>query len=812
MTIRTKLTRKRTTSGIPRLILAHKQQKTELEAKQNAIQNYKKEKINEGYTEVSPNTLYKKQGNVTEEQIINPITLEINIKKTTQKAQKDPYSALRKQLRKLEKLKKTQKSAKSQEVIQHHINKIKRTLPETRDFQAKVDTKRLKTLEKKAKDIYDRSMQIMEEGFAYDFGTGIRVPLEDKENEVPRSDDLYTPASRSDLEYQNISKEEKKKFWKEHEERVRKAFDDIERWKLQMEERSEQLESHRADIRSGYPVVDTISGTFQEFGRKALGLGSEFPEFMAFTTVKGVAIGDALINPYTREEIWEEIKSKSILIPPQLLNSFNPLTQEGRGNLYALALYPQAFKNIPTGAKNAINSAVNKVIRTKVPPETVFSESALKGQNLEFAKSPQDILKQFKATKDHTGKLTGAHTTIAKVPKQFEAITGRHSLATGDQGLFITPWGKAQPQFLRLTTQETPLYKISLNPFKDLWNDPKVLKIKFSEVQRIPEHLIQQKGWTQTNEYIRNLNEGTATVTKRAEVGTRGLKDIRKGTREVEAILKPGQLLKRTANQEYTVIRNQAVRIPTYEAYSSKSKPTRAQLFEHNRALKELTRYNNELYSYTGRPTSYYNPYFSSLINYYTNYNKQYKPYNKQYKPYKRDNYSRKPPGAPDYYKDRKRKQKHYFYFDYYKPGGYYEEYTPDDYSYYSEHILNLNLPKKATNKRKLLKFKPKQNKMTISFQPITQHINGQQIPGPNYKTKTEAVQAGMMHVDNTKAHQFRIQKNTVPKGVTSQLQKKYRKLYKFRKHNNKYVEKRYYRFDTPNEKGMNIMPYVFGK
>lgn len=107
---------------------------------------------------------------------------------------------------------------------------------------------------------------------------------------------------------------------------------------------------------------------------------------------------------------------------------------------------------------------------------------------------------------------------------------------------------------------------------------------------------------------------------------------------------------------------------------------------------------------------------------------------------------------------------------------------------------------------------KPKQHSKTITaYQPIYITKQGKEIQGKKYKTKNIATQTAMNITDKYPIIEFMIQKvNAEPNEI--QTGTPYRKIYKFRSTKKTTKEKRYYQYDTKNEKGINIIPFIFAE
>lgn len=99
---------------------------------------------------------------------------------------------------------------------------------------------------------------------------------------------------------------------------------------------------------------------------------------------------------------------------------------------------------------------------------------------------------------------------------------------------------------------------------------------------------------------------------------------------------------------------------------------------------------------------------------------------------------------------------------------------------------------------------------MLIGYKPILYDEKGQYAKHPEvYATYTDAVLSGMHSTDISSFNKF-----TIKKEQTDKFNKppKYKDFNKFKKIGRTYVEKRYNRFDTKNERmgNFNIFPYIF--
>lgn len=120
---------------------------------------------------------------------------------------------------------------------------------------------------------------------------------------------------------------------------------------------------------------------------------------------------------------------------------------------------------------------------------------------------------------------------------------------------------------------------------------------------------------------------------------------------------------------------------------------------------------------------------------------------------------------------------------------------------------------KKITKEQKKRLFKD-QLGLANGYYPVITDVYGRDmIQGFYYPTEQEATSEGMIAVDMTPYERFKVKSKKVNPNMLK-TGRHYRKVYKFRKYKDSYIEKQSFRKDHPREQksNFNLYPYVFAK
>ena len=210
-----------------------------------------------------------------------------------------------------------------------------------------------------------------------------------------------------------------------------------------------------------------------------------------------------------------------------------------------------------------------------VEPSKVFDEGVLADKSMfPMSSSVEFSIKEFTKTRAESGRLKGTHVTPASFSKTTTAGPSK-TPHLEDSGLYITPAGRGSPYFLRLDGMQAD-YSLSLNPFGGWFKKPNIVNIEYDAIGRIPDSLIQKKGFTESNLFLaEQANTGKAFITKRSELGQRGIYNKGLTTSELEAVIPEGALMqslpiagnwlnKLRGFSKYTTFKGKAVPIREY--------------------------------------------------------------------------------------------------------------------------------------------------------------------------------------------------------------------------------------------------------
>lgn len=232
------------------------------------------------------------------------------------------------------------------------------------------------------------------------------------------------------------------------------------------------------------------------------------------------------------------------------------------------------------------------------------------------------------------------------------------------------------------------------------------------------------------------------------------------------------------------------------------NKKIKGEWFLKNSAKQKYTTYN----MYYKLPSKYlteaikYLPYYSKEGTKYLPKEKYKTPYEKYYK----EKYPYQTTYGGYYQKPEPYKGK-YPYKEYYKPYYPYYPYKPGEETKY---FIKYK-PKPEEKKKKITKTKKQEKKKLIKAHiPIYYTETGTQVKGQPYGSHKEAVETAMMKTDQSPFNKFIIEGEKVkPEDVNKGF--KYSKYYKFNRIRGTYHEKRPYRFDTPNERSMDLFKFL---
>lgn len=468
-----------------------------------------------------------------------------------------------------------------------------------------------------------------------------------------------------------------------------------------------------------------------------------------------------------------------------------------------------------------------------IEPEKVYDWDVLREESI-FPKthSPEYSMDQFLKTKDMK-KYQVTHTTSNPLSRETKTIPGKHEKGnTGDIGLYVTPKGRASPWFLKTTGSNIDFYNIDLSAIKRLGQSPRNINVAIRDIKYYPKELISEKGFHGINKYMKSrAGKSEAYISKRSTIGD---------THELEAVVPPETPLKMSkkgtwlqklkGNMQYTKYNNQIIPIYKYHI-PIKSKVYPSTLRSSETSIKDLSKKisqeQSDYYNYMSKrpksinypisaylnPTAatyqspiydrsgleYYKPPLPDLsyVGYDSEMGNRYITYttNEPYIPYLPPKISYTP------------------YIPPYSPG---RPYTPPGKPYHPGNPLYTPgvpyvPPGDPKNTVKHTSTDKQESRMISGWQPILFDELGRILEGRIFDQKYGAESEGMHLTDNTPFNAFYTRrKTTIPANIRRSSHSRLNR--KFRRKGDIFIEKRYHRFDRPNEKGnFNIMPFVFG-
>lgn len=247
---------------------------------------------------------------------------------------------------------------------------------------------------------------------------------------------------------------------------------------------------------------------------------------------------------------------------------------------------------IPIG--KATKFTKNKIVKlgaTEVKTSEVFGEVT--------SKSKADIIKKFEVTKKN-GMYEGVHTTS----KKFTSF-GKTGKRIEDEVVFIADWGSANPSWLGVSKQN---YKWSFNPFKNIGQNPAVIKIPFSKLSELPKKVVSQArviraraGRTAAYKYVnkwysKNAKPSTAYIPLRTEFWETPETQVGIPFKYDVKLKREGNILQRAKGyQEYVKIEGYNIPIKRFQTAESKSRKG-IKISEINQKYKNYYEYGNAKY------------------------------------------------------------------------------------------------------------------------------------------------------------------------------------------------------------------------
>lgn len=181
-----------------------------------------------------------------------------------------------------------------------------------------------------------------------------------------------------------------------------------------------------------------------------------------------------------------------------------------------------------------------------VDPSDVFDAKVLKGKStFPMSNNVDDALQQFQKTKNADG-IVVTHTAPSPIKDTTIGAGPMGAKNMEDVGLYVTPAGRGSPHFLGLS-QDMANVEISYSIFPQA-RKPRVVRVGgVQNVKRIPEPYIQMQGFEESNIYLESqAGSGNVFITKRSEIGMRGLTGKGTGTSELEAVIPKGANIEKT--------------------------------------------------------------------------------------------------------------------------------------------------------------------------------------------------------------------------------------------------------------------------
>lgn len=220
----------------------------------------------------------------------------------------------------------------------------------------------------------------------------------------------------------------------------------------------------------------------------------------------------------------------------------NPASASGA--IAGTVLAPIVISKTGTGVRNVYVKTGSQY----VAPEKVFAGEVLSGES-RFPTS-SNVGQSFK---EFQNVRVGTHTTGEAYSRTTSIKAGgRATAGLEDTGLYISPKSRGSPYFLGVEDAGYYSETVSLNPFKGAFKTPTVVNVAYKNIKRMPESLIRSKGFSDVNVYLqKQAGTGSAFITKRSEIGLRGLKGLGQGTVETEAVIPTGTKISSTPKSSF---------------------------------------------------------------------------------------------------------------------------------------------------------------------------------------------------------------------------------------------------------------------
>jgi hypothetical protein len=240
-------------------------------------------------------------------------------------------------------------------------------------------------------------------------------------------------------------------------------------------------------------------------------------------------IGDEIVNPDEEAEVTFSADFIGTERDPELTLDFRSPTaaritkdvaQSAIQNPVGFGAEALAGAGFGIGASKGLRKAAEvtrdtgvRVVGRKVDPEDVFADK-------NTVDNIDESMRRFQRATDEDGNPV----VQTSAPQRLEGDEAGAGSKPGleDQGIYVTPKGEGNEQFLRITSGESGTSSVTLNPVEALKPEtPQVVEFETQGVRRLPDDVASQPGFDEVERYFeRRDNTGEAFITKRSEVGT----------------------------------------------------------------------------------------------------------------------------------------------------------------------------------------------------------------------------------------------------------------------------------------------------
>lgn len=794
---------KKTPSAIAKRIKEHNQ----TIKKNQAINNYKNQKILEGYTPINNNTLTRttttgKNKSVETITINNDGTINI---KTTNYEQRIPEQrkSNTQEIRKLQKLLKRIRSGQSKVSSEQALNNLKNRIAALRRGQSGYvwSSGKTTTTNEEIPSWQSLGEQYLQETVGQRSDLLTNAPYQQFIKNQIRWYNDKSSVQRPQLPYKSLYNTSMDIFANRHSSipardtiRVINTVEPAKKipWYGKLDVLADKSEQKGgillpAVYGAGQGVIDFGKNTY-ELGKN---VGYELPKYFITTNSE---------NYVTDIQNWFSTLPKNL--QETFLRAGESLrvrpSYSGGWIIGQIAATKGVSEAIPVVTRTGRN-AIIRISREQIPSTAYIPEGV---EGLTTSSSVDDVMQKFLKTKEGR-KLQATHATQSKGIEQSKTVrTGQRQRVKGkpakpeDEGLYVTPKDLTQPHFLGVA--DATEYSFSLNPFKT--PTPRIVEISFDKIKYFPKTILRKAriegnlyDWNAINKYLSSqTGKGTIHITARRTL---------EHTSEPEAIISVGEKFVKLPSNKYIMYKGHAVPITKLKLLKEAE-----EFFYKNKAIdyNKVPKSSYDITRYKTPP--YYSTYgLANENNYYYQKGKKYT-YPTYYNSNYEQNYKKYDIRAGKYTYPNKKGKNYYNLSNYATP--YYRNYRKGSANTTTTYeTVPPTTPKEENDKKKRRINTIKSKDLSGWYAEVFNRL-GKLLQTETYETYHDALRAGMTLSEQTGLPNIQIKKRSTT--IIKRFQQP-TKPYHFKPSADSYKRK-IYKKETPKWNNNNLFNIIKGK